>query len=196
MYVQVIKPEGWKGSIKVDSDKLWMEIREGSEEALAKLFCSYYSHLFNYGFKIVSKEALVKDAIQELFLTLWNKRNQINEAYSVKSYLFHSLRRILLRTVSKQKNRTDRNRTYVDNFFEEIYNIEELMIHFETERNKKQQLAEAIDSLSKRQKEAIFLKFFEGLSNREIATVMEINRQSVYNHVSSAIRKLQNFVRV
>jgi RNA polymerase sigma factor (sigma-70 family) len=78
--------------------------------------------------------------------------------------------------------------------FEEVYNIEELMIHFETDREKKSQLALALQSLSERQKEAVYLKFYDGLSNTEIAEVMQINVQSVYNHVSEAIAEMQEFV--
>jgi RNA polymerase sigma factor (sigma-70 family) len=52
----------------------------------------------------------------------------------------------------------------------------------------------ALQSLSKRQKESVYLKFYDGLSNTEIAEVMGVNIQSVYNHVSEAIGEMQEFV--
>lgn len=196
MFIQAGKPGRWESTVNVNFDELWSGIREGNEEALSKLFCLFYSHLFNYGFKIVPQQALIKDSIQELFLTLWKKREQISEAHSVKSYLFHSLRRIILRNLTRQKNRSNRNRVYMDNFFEEIYNVEELIVHFETRREKRERLSRSLKLLSKRQKEAICLKFYNGLSNTEISHVMGINQQSVYNHVSKAIDKLQEFVQI
>lgn len=176
-------------------DQFWLGLKEGNQEALSKLFCKYYTLLFRYGYKIIPREDLIEDAIQELFLILWDRRETIDEARSVKSYLFCSLRRIVFRKLKKQKNRKERNRTYyIENLFGDLFNKEELMVHFETKCERREKLSDAIDGLSKRQKEAIYLKFYEGLSYKEIAYVMEINRQSAYNHISEAIRLLQNFV--
>ena len=196
MFIQVSKSMDSKIQSNEELNKLWSDIRAGKSESLSKLFCFSYSWLFSYGYKIIPKEAFVKDAIQELFLILWKKRETINDAISVKSYLFSSLRRIIFRRLQKKRSRMKRNHDYKKHRFKEIYNIEELMIHFETDRHQKSQLADAIQSLSKRQKEAIYLKFYNGLSNNEIAQVMEINKQSVYNHVSKAINKMQEFIGV
>lgn len=196
MFVQVSKPSQWEQSLQKDFDHLWSGLRNGDEESLSALFCASYSQLFDYGANIVPKESFVKDCIQELFLVLWDKRNNINEAHSVKSYMFYSLRRIMLRNMAKQRNRSKRNKAYVDTYFERSCSIEDLIVHFETQKGRKKAFSKAMEALSSRQKEAIYLKFYDGLSNDEIAYVMDINQQSVYNHVSEAIGKLQEFVKV
>lgn len=193
MLAKINKSESLNENID-EPGSLWSGLRAGNPDSLSKLFCISYPWLYNYGYKIIPREAFIKDAIQELFLNLWRKREEISDALSVKAYLFTSLRRIIFRRLKKQKNRTERNHDYKENFFEEIYNVEEVMIHFEIEQQKKEQLAYALKSLSKRQKEAIYLKFFNGLSNKDIAEVMDINKQSVYNHVSKAIQKMQKYV--
>jgi RNA polymerase sigma factor (sigma-70 family) len=175
-------------------DLLWADIQKGKEKALADLFLLYYDHLFNYGIKIVGNKDFIKDCIQELFLTIWDRRVYINEAYSVKSYLFSSLRRTVFRRLKKQRAMYERNQKYAEDFFQEVLNVEELMVYFEVKKEKKIKLEKAITQLGGRQKEVIFLKFFDGLSNAEIADVMGINRQSVYNHVSGAIQSLQEFI--
>lgn len=194
MYLQVSKPEVLRRAVK--EEELWSDIRWGDQDALARLFCLNYSLLFNYGYKMVANEALVKDSIQDLFFTIWRRHSFLNDAYSVKAYLIHSLRRILIRSLKKQQNRSDRNKAYTDIFSEDIYNMEDLMIHFEVEREQKVKLEEAIESLNKRQKEAIFLKYYGGASNDEIAQIMGINTQSVYNHISKAINNMRVFVNV
>ena len=196
MIAQISKPQEWNKNHSSNWNQLWVETRSGNPESLAKIFCYTYSQLFNYGYKIVQDEALVKDCIQELFLNLWHKRDKVSEAHSVKSYLISSLRRLIFRRLEKQRNRAKRNYKYTEHAFSEVYNIEEVLINFETENQKKQQLMEALRSLSSRQKEAIYLKFFNGLSNSEISEVMKVNKQSVYNHISKAIQKMQNFINV
>lgn len=174
--------------------KLWIKLKNDDKDALTRLFYIYYTHLFSYGMKIIPNEDLVKDCIQELFLTLWDRRYNINEAYSVKSYLLSSLRRSIFRKLKKQRNRYERNKNYIDLSFEDSLNAEQIIIHFEKQNQDIYKLNKAINSLGKRHREAIYLKFYEGLNNSEIAEVMEINRQSVYNYVSDAICQLQNFV--
>lgn len=175
---------------------LWSEIRNGSSKALSDLYHISYPWLFNYGYKINPRKTLIEDAIHELFLSLWKQKNNIGEAKSVKSYLYSSLRRIILRSLEKRKNRMERNYIYNRNIIDEVYNIEELIIDFEMRQEKKRQLTMAMHLLSNRQRVAINLKFYNGLSNNEIAQVMDINIQSVYNHVSKAILKIQEVVEI
>ncbi|MFH5832195.1 RNA polymerase sigma factor [Halalkalibaculum sp. DA3122] len=196
MLVNVTKPREWDDTHDIDPDKLWSELQMGNKEAISKLFCLYYSNLYNYGYNIIPRRELVRDCIQELFLTLWNKREGINQPHSVKAYLISSFRRIILRKLKRYRNRKKRNQVYTENFFEEPFNVEELMVHFETERELKRKLKEALNSLSKRQKESIYLKFYQGLTTDEISHVMEVNKQSVYNHVSEAISNMQNYIQV
>lgn len=196
MLARVTKSMSWEESQKDKLQCWWLELRNGNPDALSNIFCETYSHLFNYGYKIVQDESVVKDSIQELFLNLWSTRREVSEAYSVKSYLFSSLRRVILRRLKKTRNRLQRHADYTMDSFTETMNVEDLMIHFETECQKKQKLMEALLSLSHRQKEAVFLKFFNGLSNDEISEVMQVNKQSVYNHISKAIQKMQGFVTV
>lgn len=194
MLAKVTAAHKWKPGLG-DIDEAWTGFRKGREESLSKLFCHYYNHLYNYGCNIAQSEELVRDCIQDLFLRLWNRRKKISEAHSVKSYLLCSLKRLILRKIKKTDGRKKRNNTYVEDYFEEVVNIEEMMIHFETKKQQERQLARSLESLSGRQKEAIYLRFYEGLSTNEAAFVMQINKQSVYNHVSEAIKKLEVFVK-
>lgn len=176
--------------------QLWSNIKQGDQHSLSELYCCTYSQLFNYGFKIVPDEALVEDCIQQLFLNVWSKRDVVSEAESVKSYLFTSFRRLIFRRLKKQRNQVKRNHRYSQHQNDKIPTREELIIFYETERFKKTQLQTALDSLSKRQRQAIYLKYYNGLSNKEISEVMDVNKQSVYNHISKALQKMQGFVQV
>lgn len=196
MLVRVTKHRDWEDSSNKSPEELWSELQAGNKEAISKLFCLYYSNLYNYGYNIIPRRELVRDCIQELFLTIWKKRDGITEPNSVKAYLISSYRRIIFRKLKRLRNRKKRNQVYTDNFFEEPFNVEDLIVHFETEKELKEKLKKAINSLSKRQRESIYLKYYQGLSTDEISLVMDVNKQSVYNHVSEAIANMQNYIRV
>ncbi len=193
MFIQNQK-EKMRGVIpKKELDVLWIEFRKGREDALAELFKASYLKLFNYGFNIYPNDAHIKDAVQELFLTLWEKRKSINDARSVMGYLFSSLRRIIMKSRMRNDRQTLHNFQYIKSIRKE-YNIEETLINYETEIENKKRVTRSFDLLTTRQKEAIYLKYYSGLSNLEIAQKMEINTQSLYNIVSKAIYRIRKEV--
>ncbi len=180
---------------KLDDRQLWNSFRNSDKQCLSTLFNRYYSKLFNYGFNIVQNDEFVKDCIQELFLTLLEQRNTVSNAYSVHSYLFVSMRRMLFYNLRKRKNQQIRNKVFTEHFIDENFHIENRIINSEIEHELADILQRALSDLSNRQKQVIHLKYFEGLSNSEIAKLLCINRQSVYNHVSEAIKQLKYSVK-
>lgn len=178
-----------------DVNCLWATLRRGEREALDRLFRLFYTPLFDYGIKIISDEEMVKDGIQKLFLRLWERHNSLAQADSVQAYLLLSLRRILLRQVNRQKKRYEYNRKYMDEIFSVSFSMEELLVRIELDEEKKQELVKAINHLNSRQKETLFLRYYHGLTNGEIATIMNINRQSVRNNLARAIKSLRGIIK-
>lgn len=174
--------------------RLWRSLRRGEKEALDELFRSFYTPLFDYGIKIISDEDQVKDAIQELFLRLWKKKDAIGTPGSVKAYLLVSIRRILLRGRKRKQNIYERNRKYVDHTFAASFSKEDLMIRNEILEEKKERLVQAINQLNGRQKETLFLRYYHGLTNQEIADIMGINHQSVKNNLFRALKNVRGLV--
>lgn len=179
---------------KTDDLILWNNIRNGDKDSLSSLFKVYYPALFNFGFKIVPREQFIKDCIQELFLTIWEQKNTISEVYSVKSYLYVSMKRMVFCNLKKYRNYQKRNVKYAEELPDEATDFETWIITQENQIEYRVQLTEAFQVLSNRQREVIHLKYRDGLSNSEIASLLEINRQSVYNHVSEALKQIKQFV--
>lgn len=175
--------------------RLWESLCRGEKKALDDLFRLYYTPLYDYGIKIISNENIVKDAIQELFLKLWKTNSSLNTTpRSVRAYLLVSLRRILFRSLNRKQKCDERNRKYLDNAFRNNFTQEDLMIRSETDEKKKKILLKAINRLNKRQKETLFLRYYHGLTNEEIADVLCINRQSVKNNLYRALKNLRGII--
>ncbi len=179
---------------KLDDRQLWESIRNNDKYCLSILFSRYYPRLFNYGYKIVNSDEFIKDCIQELFLTIWEQRRTVSSIEAVNSYLFISLRRLIFYHLRKNRNQTKRNTVFAEENYDEAPHIETRIINREFELEFNHQLKEALRDLSDRQREIIELKYAEGLSNSEIASLLQIKRQSVYNHVSEAIKQIKYFV--
>lgn len=173
---------------------LWSDFLEGNKKALSSLYHMYYSSLYAYGLRLVRNEELIKDSIQELFLYMWEHRTSINPVHSVTSYLLLSLRRVILVNIQRDKSRYLRNKQYLENQFEDGKNIEDVLISMDDNNRRTHLMRTAYSSLSKRQKEVVRMKYFEGFTTDEICDLLSLKRQSVYNCLSEAINKLHRSI--
>src|SRR5690606_5747097 len=77
---------------KSDDNALWQSVRKGNDLAFSNLYQRFSNLLFNYGMHFCHNRELVKDCIQELFTSIWTKRETLTDIDSVKYYLFKSYR--------------------------------------------------------------------------------------------------------
>lgn len=169
----------------------WSGFLDGNKRALSSLYHAYYPCLYSYGLRLIGNEELIKDSIQELFLYMWEHRTSINPVRSVKSYLLLSLRRVVLVNIQRDKSRYLRNKQYVEDLLDDQKNIEDYLISMDDNNRRTNLVKNAYSILSKRQKEVVHMKYFEGFSTDEICDLLGLKRQSVYNCLSEAITNLQ-----
>ncbi len=172
------------------SAQLWEAFREGDARALSTLFEIYYDALYCYGLKLTGDQELVKDCIQDLFQKLWRRRTGLRAVQVVKAYLFKALRRHLGDQTKLLRQHRHLLPTYTDSF-EVTYSHEEFLIAQQGDAEQSSRLLAALNQLSKRQREALYLKFFDGFSYERIAEVMSLNTQSVRNLVFNALQTLR-----
>jgi RNA polymerase sigma factor (sigma-70 family) len=175
----------------IEDQLLWERFKKGDETAFSKIFHSNYSVLYNYGMKLSGDEDLTKDCIQELYITLWKNRDNLGNAVSIRFYLLKSIRRKMIRMMQFRKKKFEYRLS--DNYeFEIVFSIESLIIRDEFQKSQQEYFFKLLNSLSKRQKEAIYLKFYQNLSYDEISQVMDVNYQSVRNYIHQAISTLRS----
>jgi RNA polymerase sigma factor (sigma-70 family) len=174
-----------------DDTMLWNSFRAGDEQAFVVIFDRSIRALHNYGVKIIRDSELVQDAVQELFIELWKHRETLGETDSIKAYLYKSLRRKLFRIKSKQANKlmVELPSEY---FNETSPSVEFSLMAEQSSIEQTQKLTRLLATLSKRQREVVFLRYFEEMEYEKIAVIMDINKQVVYNLVHKAIDALKS----
>src|SRR5699024_2259539 len=88
---------------RMDNAQLWNLFINGEIEAWEEIFTLFYEDLYGYGLKLSEQPELTKDSIHELFVELWERRDHLSKAISVKAYLLASLRRKLLRKIKRKR---------------------------------------------------------------------------------------------
>ena len=169
-------------------ESLWLCFREGDHKAYTLLLRKHANVLFSYGCKFSKDEDFIKDCIQDVFFELWNRREKISQAANVKAYLFKSLRLRIFREQSKWNS----SASFEDGFlFEDDFNIESHLIQEQTSKEIRQKLQTILTGLTHRQKEILYLHFFEDMDHDGIGRTMGLNRQSVYNLLYRSITTLR-----
>lgn len=172
--------------------QLWAEFRAGNEQAFSTIYSQHVKMLFNYGMKIFREQELVQDCIHDLFIELWDRRAYLNTTDSIKLYLFKSLKRKMIRVVSKHRKQIIENENQKEAYdFDFVASHEYILIEEQLTTEQELKLLRGLEKLPQAQKEAIFLRFYAGMSYEEIAGLMSINYQSVNNTIFRAMKVLR-----
>jgi RNA polymerase sigma factor (sigma-70 family) len=156
------------------------------------VFKYHFDSLYNYGIKVINDSELVKDCIQELFYRMWKNNIDFSKVMYPKSYLLKGLRRQILNVLELKYHQT--SRVEVEDHISIDFSPEDYFIQNQYEENLRIKIINALNQLSKKQREAIYLRYFENLEYFEIAEIMNINLQSVKNNVQRGLNSLKHLL--
>lgn len=164
----------------------------GHEEALASIIEEYYTSLYNYAFKFCHDGDLAKDCIQEVFISLWQRRDSATSIVSLKYYLLRAIKNKILKSLHRLSVNRGLSTASAEAAFQIELSTEDLLIRDEALQDRNQLVSRIVQELSSREKEIIYLKFYEQLDNNQISELMSINVQSVYNLLHRSLLKLRH----
>ncbi len=171
--------------ILLEDTELMDRLRAGDDLALKVIYKKYWNQLYTSAFNMLQDQQACEDIIQELFINLWNKREQIEIKASLKSYLFASVRYEVYRQVRHGSVREDIFENIQDRLQtpSEYGNIEhrELLSYINS----------IVNNLSEKCKVVYKLSREEQLSHKEIASKLHISPKTVENHLNKALRQLR-----
>lgn len=184
------------------NDYTWDSIRAGTPEAYNLLFRDYSEIMFKYGMKLIRRVDIVEEAIQCVFVNLYRQRSRISTPTSVRAYMLGALKNELFGYRNLQKRNLRRTTTEgqldIECKYEFLLELdtESLIAASEAERERFAALQKAIDRLPPRQREAIYLKYYDNLSGTEIAQVMGISHQTTRTTLMNALTNLRKEMKV
>lgn len=169
---------------------LWESFKNGDADALFTIYELLYPDLLRNGLSIVPDEHQVKDTINQFFLYLWDKREQLNAPQHLKAYILVSFRRRLVYDV--KKNRKTSLLAIDDTYAEQ--SCEDHIIAGQTYLELQLRVRKAIDKLPPRHRELIMLKYYEGLTYEQIAERTSLSMRTIYNKLHEAIKMMKGDV--
>lgn len=163
-----------------------------SKETFKALFEAHYNLLCNYAFSFLNNHQLSEDAVQDVFLSIWNNKEKIDFEQNITAYLFTAVKNKALETIRKHKNDIQKlhalssikenAKTSVDQGVIDSYLL-------------KERLNKSIRQLPSKCQDIFVLSKIDGLTYDEIAELRHISKKTVENHISKALKLLRKTLR-
>lgn len=174
-----------------DDHAVWDEFRKGSELAFTAIYKRYATDLYHYGERLTGNKQLIEDSLHDLFVELWRQRNHYEPVKHLKFYLLKSFRHRLLKNIRRNRRfaglPVDENPHNIDVCFSVDIEWPDAL---DTEERRRL-ILKTINGLSGREKQAVFLRFYDELTYEEIASLMEISTRSTYKLMYRALDALR-----
>lgn len=169
----------------------WVSFTKGDQKAFTAIYHACFKDLFRYGMHFHPDKSLIKECIQDLFVKLWNNRLQLLKVEQIRYYLLKSLRNTILTKLSAltRSNFYELDEERYD--FEISYPQEHHLIATEDQAESYRQFRVAMDKLTSRQREIIYLRYIKGLEYDEVAAIMDITVKAAYKLVARSLDTLK-----
>jgi len=170
---------------------IWTLVGSGDQDAYGRLYVFYYKRLYNYGRKFTDDPVALEDALQEALLAVWTGRERLPQIDKPHTYLISTFRYILFKKLRRDQKVVRLTAVATDDAGEPEFGIDQLLIRRDTESALRDRLQQALQTLTSRQREAIFLRFYEGLSYEEVAAILGISVKATYKLMSRSLLQLK-----
>src|SRR5882757_9356864 len=88
---------------KLTDQQLAALLSKGDQVAYTQIFEKYKTVLYKHAYRLLNDQEEANDIIQDLFFTLWQKRESIVFKISISSYLYSSVRNRIFDHITHQK---------------------------------------------------------------------------------------------
>lgn len=173
-------------SMRSDEDLL-ASLRQGSEDAFTIIYERYHKLLYVLAYKYLKSTYSSEDAVQQVFLKLWEARSLLMVNVNLRNYLYTMLKNHVLNEIRNNTSAVEKNYEIVQSAPE--YE-DELLIKIE-EQDMMSHFYQAIDRLPEQKRQVCLYKLKGNLSNQEIADKMNISLPTVKTHYAQAIKILR-----
>lgn len=176
----------------MNEQELLKRLAAGDQAAFTAIYLQYHGGIYTYLLKFTKNPLLTEDLVHDVFLKIWEVREQLDIKSSFAAYLYRLARNAAL----TQLNRL----TLFDAVRDEVMHRVSLGIHEQSVMNAVEQkqyeelLQRAIDNLPPQRREAFILCRQQGKSYEEAAALMNISRNTFKQHLSLAVKSIRDYL--
>jgi len=166
-------------------ESLQLILVKGNKKAFTDFYTQYFKRLLIESDKYVKDIYVAEEIVQDVFLKIWERSDDLTQIQSIKSYLYRSVINASINYVNRQKNLELHHQKIVDEFTEDQAD------QLDEENELIVLLYDEIEKLPPKCKEIFKMNRFERLKYREIALKLDLSEKTVENHIGNALKLLR-----
>lgn len=171
----------------IESEVLY-QVSKGDESAFRLLFDEHWQNIYGVAFMLTKSSPIAEDMVQEIFMKLWIKREQLPEVENFRNYLFIVARNYIFSELKKKST----DILFTDHLFEYFHDTKETPERKLLLKEAEQIMAEVIELLPQQQKVVYRMSREEGMSRNEMAERLGIAPNTVRNHLAKALEMIRH----
>ena len=176
--------------ILYNENELAARLAAGDEGAFVQLYHTYGNKIYSLALMYLKSVELAKDAVQEVFLKLWVRREKMGKVENLEAFVFIVGRNHIIDQLKGKLANPRMHETALDYLPDDL-----LLPHHRVDLKQLQKnIAEAIEKLPPQQKNIFRLSREEGLSHEQIAQRLGIGKETVKNHMVRALNTLRTWL--
>ena len=166
-------------------------IKKGSEAVFALIYQRFHDKVFRYFLRRVREQEIAKELTQQVYIKLWQSRKTLSESHSAEVQLMTIAGSILVDHLRRQASEYRLRAALAEKLSSSQPSTESLTgAAFEHS----DYLNAVIEKLPPVRKKIMRLRMFDGLSNKEIASQLDISSKTVEDHITKALRHVRSIV--
>lgn len=173
-----------------EAQALVKALKEGNQLAFSIVYKTYAAQTFSLAFKYLLNKELAEDAVQNLFLKLWLRKEDIDETKPINRYLFTMLKNDLLNTLRDSK----KNVYLLEDCLSMVLELEDNSQNESLKQEQMNIIQQALEQLSPQRRKVFELKVSGKYSNQEIADKLNLSINTIKFQYSQSLKQIRSTV--
>ena len=170
-----------------EAQALVKALKEGNQLAFSIVYKTYAAQTFSLAFKYLLNKELAEDAVQNLFLKLWLKKEEIDETKPINRYLFTMLKNDLLNTLRDSK----KNIYLLEDCLSMVLELEDNSQNENLKQEQMNIIQQALGQLSPQRRKVFEMKVSGKYSNQEIADKLNLSINTIKFQYSQSLKQIR-----
>jgi RNA polymerase sigma-70 factor (ECF subfamily) len=170
-----------------NSDRqLVSRLKLGDKKAFEEIFRKYREKIYYFAIRYYNSAEDAENVVQDVFIKLWDERENVKEELSLNNYIYTIAKNHLF-NIQRKKINEKAYRSYIVEHLIQTPNLENEMIYADL----KESIDKIIDELPAQRKKVFVMGNLEGLSNKEVASALNLSVRTIEVHKSLALQALK-----
>lgn len=173
------------------NEQLFDMLQNSDEGAFTEIFSRYDKRIFAFILKMIKDHSVATDVTQEVFIRIWNKRENLEEVRNMEGYIFTIATNLTLNQIKQRlRDREVREKLQTQWQHKITSDADNLLLLHDCENT----VSRALQRLPPQQKRIYHLSRVEGMNYNEIAKSMNISPNTVRNHLVKALDTIRMYI--